>query len=348
MDKQDLPTAYFYDPLFLKHDQLNHPENAERLVSIHKELSSANIPDLLQKTPKHFATIEEMKMVHSENYINEVKKTSLLKESYLDQDTYTTSFSWDAATLAAGSLIKLTLEIIEGRSKNGFALVRPPGHHAIYNRGMGFCLFNNVAIAARAAQNMGGVQRVAIIDFDVHHGNGTQAIFDEDPDVLFISSHSYPFYPGSGNMNDTGSGTGKGSTINLPFSSGIGDEGVKTVYSEIIPEALERFQPEFIIVSAGYDAHWCDPIGNLNITSYGFTWISKFLLEQANKFCNGKIVFSLEGGYHLEALAEAVTNTIKVLMKRDDFKNTFGESNYSETPITEDYIKTIKRIHRLI
>jgi len=214
-------TGIVYDPLFLKHTQPGHPENADRLNAILNNLESNNLLHLLEEVPSRYATIEELCYCHSENYIGQVKEVCLKGGGYLDPDTYTTEFSFDAATTAAGSLIDLTNKVCSGSLKNGFALVRPPGHHALAGGGMGFCIFGNAAIAAEAALRNFKVKNVAIVDFDVHHGNGTEAMVKNDPKILYISTHQSPFYPGTGSKTKMGGGITAGTVLNIPLVPGL-------------------------------------------------------------------------------------------------------------------------------
>jgi acetoin utilization deacetylase AcuC-like enzyme len=246
-------------------------------------------------------------------------------------------------------LIALTKAVLSGEVRNGFAFLRPPGHHAIPHQGMGFCIFNNEGIAAKIALQVPGIRKIAIIDFDVHHGNGTQAVFEADPNVLYISSHSYPFYPGTGNYNEIGSGAGKGTTVNLPLPERSGDSIFKKIYSEIVIPVIKRFQPDFIIVNAGYDSHFKDPLGNLALSLAGYAWLSKLLVDLAEELCAGKIVFSLNGGYNLDVLRVAVANTVKILLGQSDIEDPFGSSPFPEPAIALDteYIPRLKKLHNL-
>ncbi len=301
---------------------------------------------LLEKVPSRCATIEELCYCHSENYIEKVKEVCLKGGGYLDADTYTTEFTFDAATTAAGSLIDLTNEVCSGRLKNGFALVRPPGHHALAERGMGFCIFGNAAIAAKAAIKNFNIKKVAIVDFDVHHGNGTEAMVKDDPNILYISTHQFPFYPGTGSKTEIGSDVMARTVLNIPLETGVGDEGFQRIYNELIIPKLVEFKPELIIVSAGYDAHWNDPLANLSLSLTGYSWISKTLVDLSEKLCNGKIVFTLEGGYNLDVLSNGVANSVKALLQRDDFIDPFGKSPNGEPEIGE-LLQEIKKIHNL-
>jgi len=339
-------TGIVYDPIFLKHTQPGHPENANRLNAIINNLESNNLLPLLEKVPSRCATIEELCYCHSENYIKRVKEVCLEGGGYLDADTYVTEFSFDAATTAVGSLINLTNKVCSGSSNNGYALVRPPGHHALTGSGMGFCIFGNAAIAVKAALKNFKVENVAIVDFDVHHGNGTEAMVKDDPNILYISTHQFPYYPGTGGKAKVGSDVAAGTVLNIPLEPGIGDEGFQRIYNELIIPKLEEFNPNIIIVSAGYDAHWNDPLANLNLSLTGYSWISKALVDLSEKVCNGKIVFTLEGGYNLDVLSNGVTNSIRALLNYDDFEDPIG-AHQQEEPEINELLEEIKKIHSL-
>ncbi len=341
-----LPGGYVYDPVFLKHTQRGHPESAQRLDAIMAELESSGLLASLRQISSRAATTDELAYVHPHSYIDQVKAISRAGGGYLDPDTYTTRDTYDAAAMAVGSSIDLTLAVIDGKLKNGFAFVRPPGHHARPNRGMGFCIFNNVAIAAKAAQKKRGIERIAIVDFDVHHGNGTQEVFEDDPNVLYISSHQYPHYPGTGTLREIGRGKGQGTLINFPLPPGVGDEGFQVIYNEVLIPAMGRFKPQLIIVSAGYDCHWNDPLASLGLSLTGMAWISQTLVNLAEELTGGKIVFALEGGYDLKVLSVGVANSMKALLGRNDFSDPLGESPRREPDLT-DYILELKKLHNL-
>ncbi len=344
MDRK--PTGYGYDPIFLKHTQRGHPESDRRLEAIMAKLRSSGLLELLEQIPSRAATMEELTYIHPTQYVERIQALSEAGGGHLDPDTYTTSDTYAAAAVAAGSLIDLTLAVVAGELKNGFAFVRPPGHHAMPDRGMGFCIFNNVAIAAKAAQKQRDIERIAIVDFDVHHGNGTQAVFEKDPRVLYHSSHQYPYYPGTGSLREVGYDEGKGTIINFPLPSGTGDESFQALYREVLIPAMRRFDPQLILVSAGYDNHWEDMLASLGLSLTGQTWISQTLITLAEELCEGKIVFTLEGGYNLHVLEEGVANSVKALLGRDDFVDSIGKSPQREPDLTE-YLKEVKKIHNI-
>jgi acetoin utilization deacetylase AcuC-like enzyme len=298
----------FASPRFGEHvTPPGHPERPERAGVFDAVAEAFQSRGGIVSDPRP-ATREELARVHSAGYLDEVAAAEG-RAVMLDPDTFTSPESVEIARLAAGAAIDAARHAWRSR-ESAMALVRPPGHHAEPDRAMGFCLYNNIAIAA-AALRAEGVSRVAIVDFDVHHGNGTQAAFYRDPSVLFVSSHQFPYYPGTGTADETGSGAGKGFTINIPMAAGARDAEYDRVYRSIIVPALERFAPEVMLVSAGYDAHELDPLAGMRMTSAGFGSLVGQLKSAASLICDGRIAFITEGGYHLEALRECLEATIE-------------------------------------
>ncbi len=341
-----MTTGYVYDPIFLKHTKQGHPESAQRLVAIMKELETTGLLEKLEKIPSRAATPFELESIHAASYISQVHALSEAGGGYLDMDTYVTPHTYEAAAVAAGSTVDLTKAVLDGEVDNGFALVRPPGHHALNFQGMGFCVFNNVMLAARYAQEKRDIERVAIVDFDVHHGNGSQPMSESDASILYISTHQYPFYPGTGGMEEIGKGSGKGYTVNLPLRVGVGDDGFMALYNEVMLPMLERFHPQLLLVSAGYDAHWDDPLAGIGLSLMGYTWLSQALVQAAETLCEGNIVFVLEGGYNLPVLRVGVANTFRALLGQHDFEDPVGPSPF-EKPDMRDYLAKVKQIHGL-
>ena len=343
-----MATGYVYHPIFLEHDLRGHPENQQRLRTILRVLEEHHMVDRLTPIPAVPISPERLQRCHQPLYIQQVQRLAHQGGGQLDLDTYVSSASYDAALMAAGGLVEATRAVLDGEVDNAFALVRPPGHHALRDRGMGFCLFNNIAIAARYALAERGVDRVLIVDFDVHHGNATQAEFEADPAVMYISTHQYPYYPGTGHWRETGLGEGAGSIVNVPLGGGVGDVGFARIFKEVVGPAAWRFQPELILVSAGYDAHWDDPLASMQLSVAGYAAIARALKELAEELCQGRLVFTLEGGYHLEALAYSILNTFALLLGDGDWElvDPLGPSPWAEQPVDE-IMARVRQVHSL-
>ena len=297
-------TLLLYDEIFLKHDTgAFHPENYKRLEHTLAHLKTTGLWDRLKVEKPRPATLEEIAQVHGEDYINRVMLISQRGEGQLDPDTPVSYHSYKAALYAAGAPLTAIDAIMEGKATNAFCLVRPPGHHARPNRGMGFCLFNNVAIAAQYLLNKHNLKRVAIVDWDCHHGNGTQEIFYEEPRVLYLSLHRWPFYPGTGDKKETGIGKGEGFTINIPLSGNTSSEEYIRTFKEVMEGKVKDFRPEFIIISAGFDTYSGDPIAGLGLEPEDFRRLTEITLGVASSpEANKRVVSCLEGGYNLQAL----------------------------------------------
>ncbi len=341
-------TAYLVDDRFLLHDDFDHPENAARLRSVLRTLESSQIlPELTRLEPRD-ATMDEIVAVHHPRMIQHTQRMALFGGGRLNPDTYVVPESWEVATLAAGAVARAVEAVVGGEVRNAFALVRPPGHHATPSTAMGFCLINHVAVAAQVARQQLGVQRVAIIDWDTHHGNGTQDIFYDDPQVLYVSSHTYPFYPGTGHWRELGSGAGEGTTLNIPLPAHTGDRAFERVYETLVARAVRRFAPELIIVSAGYDCHWRDPLAPMAMSVTGFARLAQLVVALADEVCNGRLVCALEGGYDLQALAEGVLATLRVLQGKPELvADSLGTHPEAKLDL-EPMIAAIARIHPLL
>ena len=277
-----------YDPIYLEHDTGDHVENSQRLVAAMSYLKETGIKEKLTCLPPRPALLEELEMIHTPEYISYVKSKAEKGGGWLDPDTVMSPRSYETALYAAGGLLVATEAAMKGEVDNAFALVRPPGHHAISDRAMGFCIFNNVAIAARFALYKFSLNRVLIVDFDVHHGNGTQDAFYNDHRVLYFSTHQYPFYPGTGWMDETGSGEGKGTTANFPMAAGWGDNEYLRAFNEVLVPVARGFQPQLILVSAGFDAHWADQLAMMRVSIKGFAQMVMILKELAAELCQGR------------------------------------------------------------
>ena len=323
-----------------------HPENAGRVAAVIRLLESEAVlgeVSLLESSP---ASNEQILRVHSEALIQRIESVSKMGGGRLDPDTYCTEASFQLAKLAAGTVCAAADAIMLGQASNGFALVRPPGHHAEKGRVGGFCLLNNVAIAARHLQIRHDARKVAIVDFDVHHGNGTQAIFYEDSSVLYISLHMFAsyFYPGTGAAQEIGQGEGRGTTVNVPFGARTGDGAYQEAFRELINPIIAGYTPDIILVSAGFDAHWQDPLAAAAMSLEGYAHMSRNLIETAETNCNGRVLFVLEGGYHFQALSHGALNAIYALNGRDLISDPLGSSPYSSPDVTKLLVQ-LQRLH---
>ncbi len=314
-----MSTALIYDEQFLDHDTgPGHPERPDRLRAIVTRLHSDGIWERLVHLPFEPANLECIHAVHEPSYVERLRAACRDGLPFIDApDSTICPESFDIARLAAGGAAAAVDALMAGRVQNAFCALRPPGHHAERDRSMGFCLFNNVAIAAQRLIVRHKIERVGIVDFDVHHGNGTQHTFEDRADVLFISLHEDPscLYPGTGHASETGRGPGLNTTMNLPMEPGSGDAAYEAAFDEKVLPALRRHQPQVLLVSAGFDAATNDPLAHLTVSSNGFEWMAQQLANTARELCEGRIVCLLEGGYDLESLADGVARGVKGLME---------------------------------
>ena len=325
--------VYFYPQGHEAHFEYGHPERPERIETIRQALISAGWWEGYTCLPPQAFSREFLCSVHHPAYI-ETLQSACQRGVHLDGDTYTTHASWGLALNAAGGGIAVARSVWQGESRCGLALTRPPGHHATIRRGMGFCLLNNIALAAEYLIHMSledtpNAQRLAIIDLDLHHGNGTQDIFWQRGDVLYISTHQSPLYPGTGDLDETGAGPGALCTANFPMPPSTGDQGFRAVMSELILPLLDRFAPQMLLVSVGFDPHWRDPLGHLMLSAQGFGELVASLTGWANQNCSGKIALFLEGGYDLEAGAACVQGAVAALLGRP-WRDPLGPPRYPE------------------
>ena len=296
------PTGFVTDARHIEHAREGHPERPERLAAILEHLDATGLRERMVELTPRDATEAEVAVVHRAEVPRLAERLAAGGGGQADADTYVTPSSPAASRRAAGAVLVALEAVMRGEVDNAFAAVRPPGHHATAERMMGFCLLNNVAIAAAAAL-ASGVERLAIVDWDVHHGNGTQAIFDADPRVLYFSTHASPFYPGTGDVADAGTGEARGTKINVPLPAGTDAAGFVAAYERVAVPAIERFRPQLMLVSCGWDAHVRDPLAPLAVTTDGHTRVARLVRDVAGAVCDGRLVVALEGGYDAHALA---------------------------------------------
>lgn len=310
-------TGFVYHEDYLKHDAgFGHPENSQRLVAIHQHLTSQKTIEKLYQIQPFPADISWIETNHSPEYIEQVESAAKNQISYLDSgDTGICPESFEIARLAVGGCLAAVDSIMQSNVRNVFCAVRPPGHHAVYDRAMGFCVFNNIAIAARYIQKKYNLKNILIVDWDVHHGNGTQAAFYEDSSVFYFSTHQYPHYPGTGHQSEKGKGEGFGFTLNVPLKPGSKDQDYLDAFECQLVPAVQKFHPEFILISAGFDAYMNDPLSSMLVSIKGFGKMTQIVKELAEIYCEGRIISSLEGGYDLAGLAECVEEHLLVLIK---------------------------------
>jgi acetoin utilization deacetylase AcuC-like enzyme len=361
--RKNMTTALIYDPIFLEHlTPHKHPERPQRLEMAMKVLEALDWlkRDNLIQIPPRAATEDELALVHERSYIRQVKAAAddVAREAgregsktrFFSTDTYISAQSYAAAIKAAGAPLTAIDAIMRGEIDNAYCLVRPPGHHALPDEAMGFCLFNNVAIAAQYALDHHGLERVMIIDFDVHHGNGIQDIFYAEPRVLYFSIHQAPFYPGTGHSDERGEGAGLGTTINVPLPATVGFEIYEPIFRQVMSHAADRFDPQLILVSVGFDAHWNDPLGQMNLSTAGFAQLTKLIIDLAQILCNGRLVMVQEGGYNLDVMGACVATCINLLLGDDAAVDSLGAGPNAEREFhinTEALVAELRRIHQL-
>jgi len=309
-------TGFAYHPIYMEHFAgVGHPERPERLTAILKALEGSGLMDSLVRLTPSACPREYVEAVHTTRLVESVERLCGIAPQHIDPDTAVSEKSFEAALFAAGAGIAAADAIMGGEIDNTFCAVRPPGHHAETDRAMGFCLFNNIAITARYLQRARGVGKILIIDWDVHHGNGTQQIFYEDPTVLLFSSHQYPYYPGTGGMEEGGKGEGETFTVNAPLRAGCGDKEYQDVYTKMLLPVADVFEPDFVLISAGFDAHESDPLASMRLTDDGYAGLTRMAVEVAGKHSGGRLISMLEGGYDV-ALGSSVAAHIEVLCGR--------------------------------
>jgi acetoin utilization deacetylase AcuC-like enzyme len=339
--------GFVYDPIFLEHDTGAHPECPDRMRATLALLDECGLLARLARIDARDATPDDLALVHDPRYVAAVHQAALDGGGWADPDTLITPRSYDVAARVVGGTMAAVDAVLAGDVASAFCLVRPPGHHATPAQAMGFCLFNHVAVAAQHARRRHGLERVAIVDFDVHHGNGTQDAFYADPAVLYVSTHEFPFYPGTGPASETGAGPGRGANINIPMPPGSGDAEHRRAFAEIVVPATRRFHPQLVLVSAGYDAHHADDIADQRLSVDGYGALVSMIVDAAAELCDGRVVFALEGGYHLVALPWCVRRTIELLLGDAPAPDPIGPAAPRTPPAFAEILAQVKALHGL-
>jgi acetoin utilization deacetylase AcuC-like enzyme len=333
--------VYFYPEGHQKHYEHGHPERPDRIETMRWALQEAGWWEPFPKLAPLELPLAVLHSVHQPTYLEYLRAASQ-RGQHLDMDTYTTPSTWELALNAAGGSAAVAKAVWLREAQSGFALARPPGHHATPSRGMGFCLINNVAVAAEYLLHQQGAGRLGIIDFDLHHGNGTQDIFWKRAEVLYVSTHQSPLYPGTGRIEERGGGAGTGTNANIPLPPGSGDQAFQAALDRVILPLLDRYQPQMLLVSIGFDVHWLDPLGSLSLSAGKFGSLIATLAEWAGRNCKGRISLVLEGGYDLRAGAACSQAAVAALLGQD-FQDTLGQSRERERPAWEGIIDRICR-----
>jgi acetoin utilization deacetylase AcuC-like enzyme len=342
-----LKTAIVSDRRYLKHFAgRSHPERPQRIEVMIEMAETLRRPGLKFLTPRE-ATLDEIAMCHRPDYIAEVEHTASIDRFDFDPDTHSSRESYQTALLAAGGVLTAVQAVADGDANNAFAIVRPPGHHALPNRAMGFCFFNNLAIAANWLIKVRGLKRVMVVDWDVHHGNGTQEMFYESPELLYTSIHQFPHYPGTGSTHEIGYGPGIGYTVNIPMPAEFGDAEYLRVFDRLIMPMGRHFKPEFILVSAGFDCHFRDPLAQMRVSEVGFAAMAQRVNRLAAECCGGKVVAALEGGYDLDAIAESGRAVIEEFGRDDDQPIRADQNGDRVMPIVERISQNVGRFWNL-
>jgi acetoin utilization deacetylase AcuC-like enzyme len=312
-----MKTGIVKDWRYVEHNMgTGHPESPERIRAIYERLEKEKELDSLSVIAPRPATEKEIALIHTQEYIEQIKQTAGCERTFLDPDTSTCARSYEVALLAAGGLIEAADRIMDGKVQNAFALVRPPGHHAEASQAKGFCIFNNVAIAAQYLVEKRGLRRILIVDWDLHHGNGTQNAFYPRDDILFFSTHQFPYYPGSGHWSEVGKGKGEGFTVNVPLGSGKTNDDFLFIYRKLLSPIATAYKPEFILVSAGFDIFAGDPLGGMEVSVTGFGALAAELMSLAKQTAQNRLLFTLEGGYNLFGLQDGVRSVLLALSGR--------------------------------
>ena len=342
-----MTVGFVTNPLHVEHAVEEHSEGPQRLEAVLALLEECRLLDRVERIEPRDATNEELAWAHDPRYVEALRRACDQGGGWADFDTYICPRSCAAAWQAAGACLAATEAVLLGRVRSAFCAVRPPGLHARPRQAMGFCLLNNVAVAAQYAQRRHGLERVAIVDIDVHHGNGTQEAFYDDPGVLYISTHQYPFYPGTGRASETGAGEGEGANVNLPLPAGCGDAEYRAAFEQIVEPVVRRFRPQLLLVSCGFDAHYADPMAMMALSVAGYGELAQRLRTLAEELCDGRIVFALEGGYDLDAVSWGARRVLEVLLGEDLAPDPLGLAPTGRAPEIEGLLAEVRRLQGL-
>ena len=310
-------TLLYMDDVFLLHDTGNHPESAMRIQKVNERLKASDLLQQVQLCQVHIAADSDLLRVHSQQHLDHIRAFAAAGGGRIETDTVVCPASIEVALTAAGTVVDAVERVVQGESAQALCLVRPPGHHAVPEAPMGFCLLGNAAIAARTAIQRLGLDRVLVVDWDVHHGNGTQDVFYDDEQVTFFSAHRFPFYPGTGRLSETGRGAGLGHTFNLPVTFGTSRKDYLKAFEQVLSQAADACRPDLLIISAGFDAHAADPVGSLGLETEDFQQLTQLVMQVAATHCDGRLVSVLEGGYNINKLPECVELHLKTLLEEN-------------------------------
>jgi acetoin utilization deacetylase AcuC-like enzyme len=336
-------TGIVKDKRYLRHSAgFAHPESPERLAAIYEMLNNPSMAWKFMEIEPREATHKEIETIHTPSYVEYIAGTAGQHSVFLDPDTATSPETYSIAKLAVGGVCNAIDSVIEGKADNAFALVRPPGHHAEKDAAAGFCIFNNIAIGAMHAILKHRLKRILIVDWDLHHGNGTQHSFYSDPRILYFSTHQYPYYPGTGSLQEIGQGKGEGYTINVPLRGGAGDASFVKIFRKILEPVALEFNPEMVLLSAGFDIYFQDPLGSMRVTPEGFAALTRILLEIADSCCRGRLVAVLEGGYHIAGLTKSVKAVLEEML--DETHCSKEKFSSLEREADEDTNQIIKQV----
>ena len=342
-----MKTGFAYHLIEQKHNKPGHVENNQRTAEAMKLLEAQDLLAKMTRLPVAPISREALHRIHPERYIQRLERLAARGGGMLDYETYSVPESFQAALMSAGAALAAVAGVATGQVRNGLSLMRPPGHHALAEEAMGYCHFANAALAARSAQQDWGLPRVLIIDWDVHHGNGTQDIFYEDASVAFVSLHQFPLYPGTGAEKEMGAGPGRGFTLNIPMPAGVGDAGYLQAFDDLIAPFARRFAPDMLLISSGFDTHWQDPLSQMGVSLSGYARLLQKTRALAEELCHGRLVILLEGGYHVPAVAYGVLNSVFILLGQDEaIQDPLGPYPHPETDAAP-LIARLKRRHRL-